>query len=138
MCGSDCQILPDGQPHCHNNSGAQPRVSHTGVFIGYTVCVCFTLASLCMCIIYCVYVFFSVSSWASMFSVVPTICFGFQVGSYMRSITQNTLMSKGFIHPPIHPGQAVRLSEGQHIQTNNFSRSHPHPLTRISLDFQVI
>jgi len=24
---------------------------------------------------------FSVSSWASMFSVVPTICFGFQVGS---------------------------------------------------------
>lgn len=33
----------------------------------------------------CVFVSFSVSSWASMFSVVPTICFGFQVGSHERS-----------------------------------------------------
>lgn len=27
VCGSDCQILPDGKPYCHNNSRAQSRVS---------------------------------------------------------------------------------------------------------------
>lgn len=27
LCGSDCQILLDGEPHCHNNPRAQPRVS---------------------------------------------------------------------------------------------------------------
>lgn len=49
VCGSDCQVLPDGQPHCHNNTRAQPRVSntdfnrHTCVF---TICLYF----MCVCI----------------------------------------------------------------------------------------
>lgn len=34
-----------------------------------------------------VFVSFSVSSWASMFSVVPTICFGFQVGLFFNIFT---------------------------------------------------
>lgn len=29
VCRSDCQVLPDGQPHCCNNSRAQPRVSNS-------------------------------------------------------------------------------------------------------------
>uniref|UniRef100_A0A3Q3WSY7 Amino acid transporter transmembrane domain-containing protein n=1 Tax=Mola mola TaxID=94237 RepID=A0A3Q3WSY7_MOLML len=29
MRGRDCQILPDGEPPCHNNSRAQPKVSNT-------------------------------------------------------------------------------------------------------------
>ena len=44
----------------------------------YVVCVCVCCVCVCVCVL-CV--FFSVGSWASMFSVVPTICFGFQVGS---------------------------------------------------------
>lgn len=36
VCGSDCQILPDGEPHCYNNSRAQPRVS----IIVFNGCMC--------------------------------------------------------------------------------------------------
>lgn len=58
VCGSDCQILPDGEPHCHNNSRAQPRVSST-VFNG---CMCvfvigfsfYTAVALCASVSVCV------------------------------------------------------------------------------------
>lgn len=53
VCGCDCQILPDGEPHCYNNSRAQPRVSDA-VFNGCTR-VCLSLAVvLCSSVIVCV------------------------------------------------------------------------------------
>lgn len=83
VCGSYRQILPDGEPRCYHISRAQPRVSNT-VFNGY-MCVFIFCLSLCTAAVMLasvnVCVFYSISSWASMFSVVPTICFGFQVGS---------------------------------------------------------